>query len=658
MSSTFLGLNTAYSGLQAAQASLNTTANNVSNIETKGYSRQEVSTQAANAIRSFTTYGCVGAGVETLAIERVRDIFYDEKYWANQSKLGEYESKEYYMRTIEEYFADNSTVKGFNTIFNEYYNTISELAKNPADSTVRQQSIGYAQNLTTYFNDMYTNLQKLQRDVNSEVKVNVDRINSISEEISALNKQINVIEMNSGAHANELRDQRDMLLDELSEICAVDVEERKVIDSNDPDRVTGGTRYIVKICGQTLVDDSTYKTLQVVPRENYERTYDSDIDGLYDIYFKGMPDWTTEDYRTKGDMLNIYSVTTGGKLQGLIQMRDGCNGENFKGTVSDVNVATQEVTVKVKADYLYDLNKCNLPSGGDVDRLGNYITTGGAISVGNIRYYYEGWTYNMDEATGECTYTFKLNQALNGKNQIQQSAATKSQSAEIGCNLIYQGIPYYMSQMNEWVRMYSQAYNEILHSGVLDNGMEGRDLFTASLANGDTLKEGEALSGVGDTKVALKGSGSDTVTVSSVDNSYVLLNAGNFTVVEALAKDPSLLATRREQYTGDDDNTLVDDIIDLKTNQNRMSYRSCSADQFLVCVMSDVSLNTQRATDFTKNYNVLGTSIENQRLSVSGVDSEEEAINLNKFQQQYNLAAKMIQTLSEVYDRLILSTGV
>ena len=75
MSSTFLGLNTAYTGLQAANASLNTTANNIANVETKGYRRQQVSTQAAEAIRSFTTYGCVGAGVDTLAIERIRDGF-------------------------------------------------------------------------------------------------------------------------------------------------------------------------------------------------------------------------------------------------------------------------------------------------------------------------------------------------------------------------------------------------------------------------------------------------------------------------------------------------------------------------------------------------------------------------------------------------------
>ena len=72
MSSTFLGLNTAYTGPQASQAALNTTANNVSNAETKGYSRQVVSTQAADAIRSFTTYGCVGAGVEFLLARKDR----------------------------------------------------------------------------------------------------------------------------------------------------------------------------------------------------------------------------------------------------------------------------------------------------------------------------------------------------------------------------------------------------------------------------------------------------------------------------------------------------------------------------------------------------------------------------------------------------------
>ena len=84
MPSQFFGLNIAASGLRAANAAMNTTANNISNCNTDGYSRQKVQQEAADALRVFTTYGCAGAGVDTVAIERVRDEFYDQRYRDNQ----------------------------------------------------------------------------------------------------------------------------------------------------------------------------------------------------------------------------------------------------------------------------------------------------------------------------------------------------------------------------------------------------------------------------------------------------------------------------------------------------------------------------------------------------------------------------------------------
>ena len=107
MPSQFFGLNIAYTGLLASNAALNTTSNNIANVQTEGYSRQQVNQQAASALRVFQTYGCAGAGVETLAIERVRDEFYDTKFWNNNSKVGEYDMKQYYMTQIETYFDDN-----------------------------------------------------------------------------------------------------------------------------------------------------------------------------------------------------------------------------------------------------------------------------------------------------------------------------------------------------------------------------------------------------------------------------------------------------------------------------------------------------------------------------------------------------------------------
>ena len=107
MASTFGGLNIAGSGLRAANASLNTTANNISNAETEGYSRQNVIQTAAHALRTYTAYGCTGSGVDTLGVERQRDDFYDAKYWNNMKKYGEYSIKQYYCAQIEEYFKDD-----------------------------------------------------------------------------------------------------------------------------------------------------------------------------------------------------------------------------------------------------------------------------------------------------------------------------------------------------------------------------------------------------------------------------------------------------------------------------------------------------------------------------------------------------------------------
>ena len=119
MASTFFGLEIAASGLRAANAALNTTANNISNTNTLGYSRQEVKQEAMNPLRVFATYGCAGAGVNTLAIERIRDQFYDQKFRENETKLGQFDAKAYYCKMIEEYLTDDGKT-GFKSIFDQF----------------------------------------------------------------------------------------------------------------------------------------------------------------------------------------------------------------------------------------------------------------------------------------------------------------------------------------------------------------------------------------------------------------------------------------------------------------------------------------------------------------------------------------------------------
>lgn len=631
MPSQFFGLNIAYKGLLASNAALNTTSNNISNVQTEGYSRQQVVQQASDALRVFQTYGCAGAGVDTIAIERVRNEFYDSKYWASNTNLGEYGIKQYYMAQLETYFADDVNTTGFKTIFDQFTVTgLQAVLKDAGSTTAKAQFIGYAANLAEYFNGMSSNLEKVQKDVNQEIKLKVDEINSLAGEIASLNKQINVIEL-TGSKANELRDRRTVLLDQLSGIVDIDTQEIPITDANNPERETGAYRFLVKIGGgQLLIDTSDYKQLECVARTGYERVNQTDIDGLYDIRW------------SDGQEFNIYDKTLGGALQGLIEMRDGNNAENFTGIVTATGRVLNHdtVTVRVTEDYLQDLNKCNLSD------------TGGMITLGNQVYYYDSWSYTCSyDAAGKpsYSYTFVLSDStLNDRNLTNDRVGM---AASTGNSIDYQGIPYYMKQMNEWVRTFSQKFNDILNSGYDAYGNAGNDLFSAKMATSnnqyvftDAFRYDRQTDG--------------TMTVDVTDDSYYKMTAKNFSILAAMIQDADLLATRKNVTDGVDQYDILTEIKDMVNDKEKMSFRGCKAGEFLQCILSDVALNAGKANTFYTNYKNISTSIDNQRISISGVDEDEEAVNLVKYQNGYNLASKMIQTLTEIYDRLILETGV
>ncbi len=641
MPSQFFGLNIAYTGLLASNAALNTTANNIANTETEGFSRQQVVTEAANALRTFTTYGCAGAGVDVLAIERIRDEFYDNKFWATNTNAGQYNMKQYYMRQVEDYFADDETTQGFGTIFNNMMNALAEVKKQSGTISTKAQFMGFAANLTEYFNGMANNLEQVQKDVNSEIKVKIDEINSIASEIATLNKQINVIEMSGGA-ANELRDKRTLLLDQLSAVVDIDVTEVPITDSNDPDRETGGNRFVVTIAGgQKLVETNVYHTLTCIARTNKESVNQSDAEGLYDVY------WIT-DQRTGaiGEQFNLYNPLLGGELQGLVEMRDGNNGEYFHGTVTateaagtdeEGNVLTK-ITVEVDEAYLKDLNKLTLSDNG------------GKINLNNTIYYYNEWTYNYDAATGKTTYEIIIDET---KSQVKVDSTKVGKDAKIGANIKYQGIPYYQQQMNEWLRVFSQAFNDILTSGYDLYGGKGHILFTGDKETTDDQYE----FGIRYSQTDENGNRiSESIHVD--DDSYYRLTAKNFNVLDVLKDDPDLLATKTDQTAGNDEYGNITKLIDMTTDKKAASFRGAPTSDFLVCILADVALNANSANTFYNTYTNVSKSIDTQRISISGVDKDEEAVNLVKYQNAYNLASTMIQTLTEIYDRLILQTGV
>ena len=111
MPSTFFGLTISSSALTSFQAATNTVANNISNVNTKGYTRQEAIRVAADALRVNQKYGMAGSGVDTTEIKQIRDFYYDVRYWENNAKVGLYDSKLYYMQQIEDYLIDDDVQK-------------------------------------------------------------------------------------------------------------------------------------------------------------------------------------------------------------------------------------------------------------------------------------------------------------------------------------------------------------------------------------------------------------------------------------------------------------------------------------------------------------------------------------------------------------------
>ena len=631
MASQFFGLNIAYKGLLASNAALNTTANNIANVQTEGYSRQQVQQQASTPIRVFQQYGCAGAGVDTLAIERVRDEFYDQKFWINSSKIGEYDVKQYYMKQIEDYFDDDGVNTGFKTIFDKFMMTgMEELLKNPNDVNTKSQFIGAAGAVTEYFNGLAGNLENVQKDLNLEIKLKVDEINSLASEISTLNSQINTIEL-TGINANELRDQRSLLVDQLSKIIDVEVSETPIVDLNQPDRETGANRFMVKVAGGTsLVDGNEYNGLECRSRKNYEKVNQTDIDGLYDVYWEN------------GQEFSLYNASMRGALKGLVDLRDGNNSENFQGTISGVgttdNGARDTVTIRVDKHYLMDLNKCNLSD------------QGGKINLGNKIFYYDSWEVSISQdANGEPVYDYTFTLSDSSKNDMRITNDRVGKMAKIGESLEYQGIPYYMNQMNEWIRTFSQKFNTILKKGYGSENRPGVILFTGNQTTGE-----EQYNFPDETRYDL----TVPITVNVSQDSYYKLTAKNFTILTAMERDPGLLANRYDQGDGVDQYDLLKDLKALAYTKDKNGFRGASPSEFLQNVLSDVALNASRANSFQKTFSEIGEKIDTQRISISGVDEDEEAVNLVKYQNGYNLASKMIQILTEIYDRLILETGV
>jgi len=603
MASTFFGLNIGTTGLFAAKTGLNVTAHNVANIETEGFSRQVIKQSADSPISTNNHYGMLGSGVTVNEISQMRSQYYDEKYRSNNSLSGQYESRSYFLNEVQSYL-NEIQLQGFTTTFDSMYDSLQELSKDAANLTVRTQLSNAAQSMCDYFNSLSTNLDQVQTECNYEVKNQVSRINSLAQQVASLTQQINTVEV-GGENANDLRDQRESLIDELSEIVNVSVTETKVGH-------IGMTSYIVRLDGHVLVDSYDAKQLEVIPRT--ERLNQCDVDGLYDVYWDN------------GERLNTESATLSGTMKALFEVRDGNNAENLQGYAEEVDEGAMEVTIH--STNVNDIKDLNIP-------------TEGKIRIGNGEYTYTSFEVRLD-GEGNYEYVFQL------KEQARRQYAEDTK-VSIGHTVGYKGIPYYRAQLNEFIRTFAQEFNEIHASGVNLNGDANVNFFAAK--NRMTNEEYN-LNSFGQGKPMTEFD-SDPLVVQA---SYYWLTAESFTVNENIMANPSNIVAASDIVNGVSKADIADKLIQLKSDVTM--FKQGDPASFLQTLVGEIGVDTKAALEFAKSQENIVSTVTNQRLSVAGVDIDEEAMNLAKYQEAYSLSAKVISVMNEIYDKLINEMGV
>ena len=253
MRSTFAGLNTMVRGIQNNQLSLDTTGHNITNASTEGYSRQRVDSAATNYQERPSLYGnvYVGGGVDVVALNRARNIYADKQFWSETSTQNLYKTYKTNYDKAQAVFNDAKETGVLNAM-QQFYSALVNLSDYASDAASRTAVLTKGNNLVDRIKTGARQLQDQIKAQYDEMRIQVGKANNITEKIAVLNQNIMLAE-NHGGKANDLRDQRDLLVDKLSEITNVNVYEE------------ANGQYTVVSNGMTLVQRDSHLTIEMSP---------------------------------------------------------------------------------------------------------------------------------------------------------------------------------------------------------------------------------------------------------------------------------------------------------------------------------------------------------------------------------------------------------
>ena len=222
MGTLFSTFNIAQSGLHAAQLQIEVAGHNIANVNREGYSRQRAELVGREPL--LQPWGSLGRGVDVASVERLRMAFLDQVLRQQAPGLGSAEIRASYFTRMEELFQEPGE-HGFGTQLASFFDALNDFAGNVEAQPVRMSVISEAQNICAGLNTIAAQIYTLRTNANEEVQNMVPEINSIAERIAALNGRISEAESGGGT-VNDLRDERDLLLDQLSSYVNINFRER------------------------------------------------------------------------------------------------------------------------------------------------------------------------------------------------------------------------------------------------------------------------------------------------------------------------------------------------------------------------------------------------------------------------------------------------
>lgn len=258
MSGLLSTLNTAKSGMNVSQVAIQTTSHNISNINTPGYSRQRVNQSASSPYsmpgkNSNFGAGQIGTGAQIDDVTRIRNSFYDYQYRSESHQYGNTSVKYEYFKNIEGIFNEPSDT-AISSSLNSFFNSWSELSKDPQSSGVKSVVIENGKYLSNSINSAFKRLESLEEGLDKQSEYIMDEVNSMLSQLDKLEKNIKIIQ-GSGKSPNDFLDQRDQLLDNLSfklNINDKDVKAtlKKAYDANGKVTLDDLTKSGIKISGE------------------------------------------------------------------------------------------------------------------------------------------------------------------------------------------------------------------------------------------------------------------------------------------------------------------------------------------------------------------------------------------------------------------------